>query len=330
MRVGSMTKTTKTTTTASRALALALLIPALAALHPDPVRAQDPAQRPTHADLRYGPHERNVLDFWKAASDRPAPLVLFIHGGGFRGGDKRSVNRRLLGELLDAGISVAALNYRLLAQAKLPAAHEDCRLALQFLRSRADELGFDPHRVGAFGGSAGAQICMWLAFHDDMAQPDSDDPIRRQSSRLACVATTGGQTTMDFAWWLENVPGYSAPHRPASEYFGDHAPEKLARIVRDVSALSLITNDDPPIFMSYRMAPDAAAPEDPARARGWRVHHVVFGVALKKRMDELGIEADLHYPGARTEYRSMAAFFIDRMQKRGAGAATKRRRIADL
>ena len=125
---------------------------------------------PTHANVKYGPYERNVLDFWRAESDSPAPLVVFIHGGGFRGGSKRSLNASTLKQLLNAEISVAAIHYRLLGQAKLPAAHHDSRRALQFLRFKSKEWNIDKTRVGAFGGSAGAQICMWLAFHDEMAK----------------------------------------------------------------------------------------------------------------------------------------------------------------
>ena len=82
----------------------------------------------THKNVSYGPHERNVLDFWQAKSNDPSPLVIYIHGGGFRGGSKESLNAQTLRQLLDAGISVAALHYRLVSQAPLPAAHDDCRV----------------------------------------------------------------------------------------------------------------------------------------------------------------------------------------------------------
>jgi acetyl esterase/lipase len=180
---------------------------------------------PTHANVAYGPHEQNVLDVWLAKSDTPTPLVAFIHGGGFRAGSKNSVSAETLRELLEAGISVAAIEYRFISQERLPAAHFDCRRALQFLRSKAEAWNIDKTRVGAFGGSAGAQLCMWLAFHDEMADPQ------------------------------------------------------------------------------------AAVPTDATKAQGWKVHHVIFGVKLKEKMDALGIEADLKYPGASSTYSSVADFF---------------------
>src|SRR4051794_37908914 len=69
-----------------------------------------PSQPPTFAAVAYGKHPRQVLDFYQAKSDKPTPVVLYIHGGGWRGGDKNSVGN--VKPYLDAGISVAAINYR--------------------------------------------------------------------------------------------------------------------------------------------------------------------------------------------------------------------------
>ena len=172
------------------------------------------------ADVRYGPHERNVLDLYQAKSDKPAPVALYIHGGGFRGGSKKGVNQRVLKELLAAGISVAAIEYRLVADKPLPAAHHDSLRALQFIRSKAAGWNIDKKRFGAFGGSAGAQICMWLAFHDEMADPKSGDPVKRESSRLTCVVTSGGQTTRDLDLWMRWIPGYDKPTEAAPRCSG--------------------------------------------------------------------------------------------------------------
>jgi pimeloyl-ACP methyl ester carboxylesterase len=286
-----------------------------AGLYAQVAAKKGPRINPTMADVKYGPHESNVLDFYKAASDKSTPVVLFIHGGGFRGGSKKSVNQAILKELLAAGISVAAIEYRFVTDKSLPAAHHDSLRALQFIRSKAAQWNINKKRFGAFGGSAGAQICMWLAFHDEMAEPDSSDPLKRESSRLTCVMTNGGQTTMDMDWWMRWVPGYEKPHRDRTEVFGDVTDEKLREIVKDISAMSLITADDPPIFMSYGMKPDAPIPSDAKRARGWKVHHVIFGVKLKEKMERLGVEANLKYPGVRTKYNSPAGFLIAKLKQ---------------
>jgi acetyl esterase/lipase len=281
-----------------------------------PLFAQTGVERPapTFQDVRYGPHERNVLDLFQAEGAGPRPLAVYIHGGGFRGGSKEGINARALNELLAAGVSVAAIHYRFVQQAPLPAAHEDSRAALQFLRSKAAEWNLDKTRVGAFGGSAGAQICMWLAYHGDMAKPDSVDPLERESTRLTAVAPGSGQTTMDFEWWKANIPGYVKPHRPMEEYFGDSERQRVLPVIREISALDLASADDPPTFMTYAMAPDDAIPEGD-KASGWQVHHVNFGLALKEKLDAAGVEAVVQYPGKRSQYGSAAGFLAAKLTR---------------
>jgi hypothetical protein len=270
---------------------------------------------PALANVKYGENERHVLDFWKAESATPTPLVVYIHGGGFRGGDKNTINAEMLRRMLGAGISVAAIHYRLLPAHPLPAAHEDAKRAIQFLRSKSKEWNIDKTRVGAFGGSAGAQLCMYLGFHNEMAKPDSPDPLERESTRLAAVVTNGGQTTMDMEWWTANIPGYRNPHRQREEIYGGAPDEKIRAIVAEISAFPLISKDDPPIYMTYGMAPGAPPPDDTKKVQNWMVHHVNFGVELKKRMEALGLEAELKYPGAQTKYASPADFFLVKLGK---------------
>ncbi|MGC4004415.1 MAG: carboxylesterase family protein, partial [Pirellulales bacterium] len=80
------------------------------------LRAAEPnltTPEPTLADAKYGPHVRNALDFWKAPSDKPTPLIVYIHGGGFLNGDKSGVRKdTIIAESLKQGISFAAINYR--------------------------------------------------------------------------------------------------------------------------------------------------------------------------------------------------------------------------
>ena len=106
---------------------------------------------------------------------------------------------------------------------------------------------------------------------------------------------------MDWKLWKEWVPGYDRPHRQQFELFGEKTAEETRGIVADISAMSLISADDPPIHMQYGQRPDDPVPADPRRARGWKIHHVMFGVKLKEEMDELGVEASLQYPGVQTK-----------------------------
>jgi acetyl esterase len=97
---------------------------------------------------------------------------------------------------LEAGISVASINYRYISITPLPAAHYDAKRTLQFIRSKAGAWKINKERIATFGGSTGAQICMWFAFGDDMAAIDSNDPVERESTRLTCVVPVGRQTIL--------------------------------------------------------------------------------------------------------------------------------------
>lgn len=88
----------------------------------------------TYANVPYGDHPQQVIDFWKADTGARGPLAIFIHGGGFAAGSKDKINASLVRRLLDSGIHVASVEYRFLKHAQLPAAHEDAARALQFIR----------------------------------------------------------------------------------------------------------------------------------------------------------------------------------------------------
>ena len=288
-------------------------------------------REPSFGNVKYGEDERNVFDIWLADSETPAPLAVYIHGGGFKSGSKEKLKTETLAALLDAGISVAAINYRFVTTDPLPTAHHDAKRAIQFMRSKADEWNIDTNRVAAFGGSAGAQICMWLAYSDDMADATSDDPVERESTRLLCVATAGGQTSAERDFYIENIlpllgenvpvevlvksfNGENDPEKIRMKMWGADTLEEVNKTTKQCSALRLISPDDPPIFMSYGMAPDAKKPSgDKNRVRGWLIHHVIFGTKLKEKADELGVEADLSYPGSGSKYSSDVAFFRDKL-----------------
>ena len=201
-------------------------------------------------------------------SSQPAPLVVFIHGGGFQSFSKDRINVDFLHEFLGAGIAVAAINYRLVQQKIFPAAFHDARRALQFLRSRAMDWNIDKSRIGAYGGSAGAMISMWLGFHNEMADPGSDDPVERESTRLAFIATQGGQLTFDRRWMEQSVPGNIIHKNPAFlRLFGvkslrDLDRPNIQRWIRELSPSTHLTADDPSLYMTYGMAPDALVPTD--------------------------------------------------------------------
>ena len=271
---------------------------------PNKTVAADPAApQPTLANVRYGQHERNVLDFWKAQSATPTPLAFVIHGGGWVGGDKDRVVRFANVEaLLAEGISVVAINYRLISRTEksevsppVKAPLHDAARALQFVRSKATEWNIDKERIGAAGGSAGACSSLWLAFHDDLSDPNSDDPVARESTRLWCAAVTGAQTTLDpqqMKQWTPNSKygGHAFGLANFAQFIAER--DNIMPWIAEYSPYALVTADDPQVYLTYSAPPALGQDQkDPT-------HTSNFGVKLQEHCVATGVPCELVYPGA--------------------------------
>jgi acetyl esterase/lipase len=228
-----------------------------------------------HRDIAYGKTHPEIqrLDAFLLKSDKPAPVAIEIHGGGWRRGSKSQFVYQgdLVGAILAAGISVVSIDYRLTPQHPMPAQMEDVVRAAQFVRSKAREWNLDPDRIAAFGSSAGAHLTAWVGLHDDVARPQSEDPIERCSSRLRCFVALSGPMDLtrvrptelarqplrgqDFANAFTAAFGCTA-----EQYEQDPA---VRQRVRDASPVFLATRDDPPAFVLATWSEDLAVLRDP-------------------------------------------------------------------
>ncbi len=272
--------------------------------------------KPTVSEIAYGKHDRNVFDFWKAESDAPTPVAFVIHGGGWKGGSKERLDRFAdPNALLKAGISVVAINYRYVTSTEKPpvkAPLHDAARALQFVRSKAKEWNLDKKRIGAAGGSAGACSSLWLAFHDDLADPKSKDPVARESSRLSCAAVTGAQTTLDPKQMKEWTPnsrygGHAFGLRSFADFLKQR--EKILPWIAEYSPYALVTKDDPPVYLIYGTPPAIGKDQkDPT-------HTSNFGVKLQEHCKTKGVACELVYPGqAKVKHANPTAFLISQLK----------------
>ena len=290
--------------------------------------APKPKRAPTVANVPYGMHERQVLDFYKVESAKPTPLLFFIHGGGWVAGDKSGVGE--LEVCLAAGISVVSINYRYSWQAQLAGVMPpvewplaDAARALQFVRSKAGEWNIDKQRIGASGGSAGACSSLYLAFHDDMADPKSSDPVARESTRLWCAAVNGAQTSLDPKQLKEWTPnsrygghafGFMDPNDRGSrdKSFAEFLEkrESVLKWIKMYSPYELVSKDDPPVYLLYKDAPAIGQDQkDPT-------HTSNYGVKLQEHCREIGTECELNFTGAPdVKHKSIAEFLITTLKK---------------
>jgi len=310
------------------ALAISSLCLPLLAADPAPAPAGAPAATPaatprpqlpppTVADFAYGSHPKQVFDFYKAASDKPTPLVLYIHGGGWTHGDKRPVG---VANYLKAGISVVSMQYRFttdaVAEGQWPPVEwplHDAARALQTIRNHAKEWNIDKQRIGATGGSAGACSSLWLAFHDDLADPKSSDPISHESTRLWCAAVSVPQTSLDPQQMKEWTPNSKyGGHAFGFLSFADFLAgrEKVMPWIKEYSPYEHVSSDDPPIYMSFKTPPALGQnQQDPT-------HTANFGVKLQEHCKEKGVPCELVYPDAPDVKHATPELFLIEMLKK--------------
>lgn len=306
---------------------------------------------PTHADVPYGNDPKQVMDVWLvpgASGDQPVPCVMNIHGGGWLQGDKTMLTvRGAPDSLLKAGVAFISIDYRNLTQTIVdtggpvggaplqprvrydvmpPVAVPlgDTARALQFIRSRAADWNIDPARIGVVGGSAGACSALWLAFHDDMADPDSDDPVARQSTKPWCAAAHGAQTTLDPVQILEWTPnntygghafGYvwdrSDKTAEIRSLHADRDDPQLRAWIAEYSPYSLATKDDPPVYLYYPSdVPERGGePRDP-------VHSANYGALLAEKLEALGVEHEFVHKGvAEPRHRDSVGYLVEMLKR---------------
>jgi acetyl esterase/lipase len=197
------------------------------------------------------------LDLYLPASADPAPVVVFLHGGGWRVGSRHAAGPSYAGSapferLAQAGIAVACVDYRLSGEATWPAQLHDAKAAVRWLRARAGELGIDGERVAAWGESAGGHLAELLGLTGNDPGLEGDVGLTGPSSAVAAVvawfapsdvramATDLGADPLDPATLEAGLLGAPAPE----------VPGKAA----EASPITHVTPDAPPFLLLHGTA----------------------------------------------------------------------------
>jgi hypothetical protein len=162
-----------------------------------------------YRNISYSTNDRNNFDIFLPNSSEATGLIIYIHGGGFVSGDKQSAYDRQaeIREYLQQGIAYATINYRYLERNPqgLLASLNDAKRALQFMRYHANSLNINKSDIVVYGDSAGAGMALWLALRDDMAEPESNDPVLRETTRIRGAAVLETQASYDFVRWEQQI-----------------------------------------------------------------------------------------------------------------------------
>jgi acetyl esterase/lipase len=200
---------------------LLLLLLAMGAAAAEPVR---------HIDLPYVPggHERQRLDLHLPAEGKNWPLVVWVHGGAWRAGDKKNIS--LPAPLLERGFALASVNYRLSQHATFPAQIQDVKAAIRWLRANTAQYGYDAGRIGVWGPSAGGHLVALLGVTGSVRDLNVGLHLEH-SSRVQAVVDYFGPT--DFLKMDEQGgSGHSSPDSPESALVGGPIAERRELVAK--------------------------------------------------------------------------------------------------
>lgn len=241
-----------------------LLYPSLVAAQQPPAKA---APRPLpdtvvlEPDIEYGrAGERSLkLDLLrpKAESAEPMPVIAFIHGGGWQGGDKAGPIRTQLVPFAAGGKYLCvSIGYRLSGEATWPAQIHDCKAAIRWLRANAKKYNLNPDKIGVWGGSAGGHLVSLLGTSGGVQELEGTNGNAGQSSRVACVVDYCGPS--NFLAFSKDSPRMRQPDSPVFKLFGGPLADKQAEATA-ASPVTHVSGDEPP-FLVVHGTQDATVP----------------------------------------------------------------------
>jgi acetyl esterase/lipase len=180
-----------------------------------------------------------TLNIYKPAKPNAdvLPVIVWIHGGGWRNGDKSSGSR--LAEFVGTGNFVGvSVGYRLSGEAVWPAQIHDCKAAIRWVRAHAKEHGIDPERIGLWGSSAGGHLVSLLGTSSDIEELDGENGTPGVSSRVKCVVDYCGPSQMTIF-----------KHQAVMLLFGSEENHKAHSEI--ASPATHVTKDDPAFLIVH-------------------------------------------------------------------------------
>jgi acetyl esterase/lipase len=246
--------------------------------------------------------EMQRLDAYLVSSEKPTPVIIEFHGGGWRTGEKSELDLYggLLHTLMREGYSVISANYRLTPKAIWPAQRDDTRRVLEFVRSKAAEWNLDPERVALIGGSAGAHLALALGLAPE--------------ARVRAIIDLWGPSDLEMiSPRVARGEALTALFDATAEEYEKPGPA-LKQALRDASPLHQVTAKSPPVFIVHNGPADAAGPTDPRiSGSNMGVHSAAFGLALAARLRQAGVTHEVMIaPDANQKFHQQAVQFLKR------------------
>lgn len=211
---------------------------------------------------RYGQREMQ-LDLWKPkTASQPLPAIICIHGGGWYKGE-RSNMANLAQALAAKGFVAATISYRLSGEAKFPAAIQDCKAAVRFLRANASKFGINAKAIGVTGLSAGGHLAALLTTSGGVKELEGEGGHADQSSAVQAGIAMGAQSDFESARIGELS---SKPDDPFYRTFLGDSQSKVPQTYALASPRHHLDQADPPLLFMTGELDDPSTHANDARA----------------------------------------------------------------
>ncbi|WMJ22276.1 alpha/beta hydrolase [Paludicola sp. MB14-C6] len=273
----------------------------------------------------YGTHERHKFDFFRANSDKPTPLIVYIHGGGFIMGDKSDYPKEDKEQCLNNTISYATINYPFIMHKPLHEILSDIANAISFLKKNAQEFNISPNQIGCYGCSAGAGASLFLAGINNHSQDETATFHLPADATIMAAGLYDTQSTYDFYKWakLLNVspndiilfqnqfdfcPNYSLDlvYHSSIRSENDFFNEQVVQYRSFLDLIDHISSNTPPIYINCSVNSDNTND---------LLHAQVFSKQVYDRCCQCGVSVKLYTPECNENKESFVDFFISLIKK---------------
>lgn len=211
-------------------------------------------------DIAYDDKSKNQkFDlYYPDESSRNLPAVFYVHGGAFEMGNKQSGYIFTMIKGLKMGYAIGSINYRLSYEQAFPAAVDDVRNAIRYIRLHAEELRIDPERIAVIGESAGGNLTAMLAANPDDAFFDTEVPEKLQgvSCHVKCAADLFGP--LDFSVMYDQLkengfkePPFSLDESPEARYLGTKTLLEDKELLKKSNPIHFVSEKTAPLFIMH-------------------------------------------------------------------------------
>jgi acetyl esterase/lipase len=250
--------------------------------------SQVPPEIDAHRDLAYAEtvNPRQKLDLYLPKvrkSEKPLPVIVFIHGGGWRGGDKNSGLGKLANFLRSGEYAGVSVGYRLTDEAQWPAQIHDCKAAIRWIKAHAKEHGLDAEKIAVWGTSAGGHLVSHLGTSGDVKELEGTlGKHLDQSSKVTCVVNFfGPENFLTMVRQPSTIDRTKGKEYPEALLLGGSVQEREAA-AKEASPVTHVSKGDAAFFTAH-------GTQDPLVpfAQGEEIHAALLKAGVPSLLQEM-------------------------------------------